>query len=190
MKKTFVILASIAFFVISISNSGVIFCTVDAESSQDITECAIADGKVALKNLPANWKFNKYNMSERSCGVEKTDSPENVVYLSAQMEIVVHPRQNIGVTVREWANSTGQHTIDAKDPVVTDVELSGKQGCKLTYMKTHKNFDETKSIEVKHIEYFFLTPDYALKLNIMFNEPEAAVVEPELEAILAQIEIK
>jgi len=157
---------------------------------QEFTQCVIADGKVTLKNLPENWKLNKYNMSERSCGVEKTDSPENAVYLSAQMEIVTHPRKNIGVTCREWANSTGQHTIDAKNPEVTDAVVSGQKGNKLTFMKTRENFDKTKSIEVQHIEYFFLTPDYALKLNIMYHEAEAAVVGPELEAILSQIEIK
>jgi hypothetical protein len=190
MKKSRSILVLVVFVMIVCLTSTMGIGAAPAADAQDITECAIADGKVTLKNLPANWKFNKYNISERSCAIEKTDSPENPVYLSAQMEIVTHPRQNIGVTVREWANDTGQHTIDAKDPVVSDVELSGKKGCKLIYMKTQQNFDKTKSIEVKHIEYFFLTPDYALKLNIMFNEPEAAVVEPELETILAQIEIK
>ncbi len=158
--------------------------------SQDITQCVIADGKVVVKNLPENWKFNQYGTSETSCAIEKTDSPENAVYLSAQMEVVVHPRQNIGVTVREWANSTGQHTIDAKDPVVTDAVVSGLRGNKLTYMKTEQNFDKTTSIEVKHTVYFFLTPDYALKFNIMYHEAEAPIVEPELEAILSQIELK
>lgn len=167
-----------------------LFSMAFSAQDQEISSCAIADGKVVVKNLPDNWKFNKYNMSERSCGVEKTDSPENAVYLSAQMEIVTHPRQNIGVTCREWANSTGQHTIDAKNPEVTDAVVSGQKGNKLTYMTTKQNFDKTKSIEVKHIEYFFLTPDYALKLNIMYHEAEAAVVDPELEAILSQIEIK
>jgi hypothetical protein len=179
--KTLVIAAALVLIVFSAATT--------YANNQESTQCAIADGKVVVKNLPSNWKFNQY-AGENSCAVEKTDSPENVCYLSAQMEVVVHPRQNIGKTVREWANDHALHTIDAKDPVVTDAELSGQTGNKLTYMKTNFNFDKTKSIEVVNEEYFFLTPDYALNVNIRYHEDEAPIAGKEVEAILSQIELK
>ena len=178
---TSIIITALVFFVFS--------AALTLAFDQEPAQCAIAGGKVVVKSLPDNWEFNKY-AGENSCAVEKTDSPENVCYLSAQMEVVVHPRQNIGKTVREWANDGAMYTIDAKNPEVTDAELSGKSGNKLTYMITSFNFDKTKSIEVINEEYFFLTPDYALKINIRYHEDEASIAGKEVEAILSQIEIK
>jgi hypothetical protein len=156
------------------------------ENGIALEECAMAEGKVVVKNPMSNWKIKNYG-GANSCYLEKTDSPENACYLSAQIEVVAHPRKNIQVSVGEWAKDTGLHTIDAKNPEVTDAVLSGKSGKKLVYMKTHDNFDKTKSIEVVHLEYFFLEPDYALKINIQFHEPESAVVNEEIESILADI---
>ena len=157
------------------------------ESVDAPDDCTIADGKVVVKNPLSNWETKNYG-GENSCYLEKTDSPENACYLSAQIEVVVHPRQNIQVSVGKWANDNALHTIDVKNPEVTDATLSGKNGKKLVYMKTDHNFDKTKSIEVVHLEYFFLEPDYALKINIQFHEPESAVVNEEIESILSQIE--
>jgi hypothetical protein len=183
IKKTFIFLFIVS--IISVSLYALV-ADNDPKGLRVTDECAIAEGKVVIKNPLSNWKIKSFG-GPNACYLEKTDSPENACYLSPQIEVVAHPRKNIGVSVGEWAKDTGLHTIDAKNPEVTDATLSGKNGKKLFYMKTHSNFDETKSIEVVHLEYFFLEPDYALKINIQFHEAESEVVNKELESILSQI---
>ena len=179
MKKSITILVFLAILICSGA-----FCADDPG-----TECSLADGCIVVHNPLKNWSFSKY-AGENECKLEKSDSPENIIYLSAKIDIYYYTRDRIGVTVDKWSSDLSEHTINIVDPIIVDTTLNEKAGKKLTYYKMEANFDKTDTLKVLHEDYLAVEKDYAIQISVRYAEAEAATTAKEVQEIISKIVLK
>lgn len=151
--------------------------------------CSIENGTIVVANPLANWKFSK-NADEGSCILEKTDSPENPLYMTPQLQVYYKSRDNIKSSAGDWAESTKLYTSDILGPAIKDVKVGGKAAKLLTYTKKEQNFKKTKTLEVVYHEYFVVEPGYAVSIMLYCAAAEKDVVLKEAQQILAQLKLK